>query len=81
MAIYVKAIKESETSEAVTYLYGDNPESLNGIIEISVADLSWRITKVSSMKRGKFLALAIIPKIIIHYKEDGVFPAVITKEA
>ena len=40
MAICVKAVKETETSEVVTYLYGDNPDSLNGIIEISVADLS-----------------------------------------
>ena len=80
MAICVRAVKETETSEVVTYLYGDNPNSLNGIIEISVADLSWKITKTSSTKRGKFLVLAIIPKIIIHYKEDGVFPAVISKE-
>lgn len=81
MAVYVKAIKETETSEVVTYLYGDNPDSFNGIIEISVADLSWKITKISSTKGGKFLALAIIPKIIIRYKEDGVFPAVISKES
>lgn len=59
MAIYVKAIKKLETKETVTYLYGNNPNDLNGIIEISTSDLSWKIVKASSTKSGEFLALAI----------------------
>ena len=81
MGIYVKAIKKLETSEVITYLYGDNPDNLDGIIEISVADLSWKIAKVSSTKGGKFLALAILPKIIMRYKEDLSFPDIISKES
>lgn len=81
MAIYVKAVKKSETKDFVTYSYGDNPNNLEGVIEFSLADLSWKILKVSSEKKGKFLAVAIIPRIIIYYKENGMFPEVIYKES
>lgn len=40
MAIYVKAVKKSETKDFVTYSYGDNPNNLEGVIEFSLADLS-----------------------------------------
>lgn len=46
MGVYVKAVKKSGTNKTVTYAYGDNPDHLEGIIELSTEDLSWKIEKI-----------------------------------
>ena len=81
MGIYVKAVKLSETKETVTYSYGNPPDNLEGLIEFSTKDLSWKILKLSSSKGGKFSAASIIPRILRYYKENGSFPDVIYKES
>ncbi len=81
MGIYVKAVKKSETNKTVTYAYGDNPDHLEGIIELSAEDLSWKIEKQSSEKNGIFLALTIIPRITRTYKATGEFPDVVYKQS
>ena len=80
MGIYVKAVKQSETTESVTYAYGAYPENLDGLIEITVPDLSWRIVKKAEYA-GKLLACAIIPRIVLDYKENGLFPQVKYKQS
>ncbi len=81
MGVYVKAVKKSETNKIVTYAYGDNPEHLGGIIELSAEDLSWKIEKQSSEKNGIVLALTIIPRITLTYKATGEFPDVVYKQS
>ncbi|MBP5578770.1 MAG: hypothetical protein J6X56_04715 [Ruminococcus sp.] len=81
MAIYVKAVKKTETNETVTYSYGDNPDALEGRIEISKADMSWRIVEKSSGKGGDFAAVAVIPKIIRSFEKTGKFPEIVYKES
>ena len=63
MGIYVKAVKQSEIKETVIYSYGDHPDHLEGLIEFSTEDLSWKILKKSSERNGTALAAAIISKI------------------
>ena len=81
MGIYVKAVKQSETNETVTYSYGNNPDHLEGLIEFSIKDLSWKILKKPSERNGTALAVAIIPKITRPYKETGIFPDVIFRQS
>ena len=81
MGIYVKAVKQSENEEAVVYSYGNNPDHLEGLIEFSTKDLSWKILKKSSERNGMVLAVAIVPKITRPYKESGVFPDVAFRQS
>ena len=81
MAVYVKAVKQSENEEAVIYSYGENPEHLEGLIEISTKDLSWRILKKPSERNGTALSVAIVPKITNPYKETGVFPDAVFRQS
>ena len=81
MGIYVKAVKQSENEEAVIYSYGNNPDHLEGLIEISTKDLSWKILKKSSERNGTALAVAIVPKITRPYKESGIFPDVAFRQS
>lgn len=81
MEIYVKAVKQTEDKEIVTYAYGDNPDHLEGIIEFSIKDLSWKILKKSSERNGTALAVAIVPKITRPYKETGSFPDVAFRQS
>lgn len=81
MGIYVKAVKQSETKETVTYSYGNHPDHLEGLIEFSTKDLSWKILRKSSERNGTALAVAIIPQITHPYKETGVFPDVAFRQS
>ena len=81
MAIFVKAEKKEETENAVIYSYGENPNNLEGIIEFSTTDFSWKVVKLSSSKGGKFSAVSIIPRILRYYQENGSFPDEIYKES
>ena len=54
MAIFVKAQKKEETENAVIYSYGENPNNLEGIIEFSTTDLSWKVVKLSGSKVENF---------------------------
>ena len=78
MGIYVKAVKQTENKEIVTYDYGENHNNLEGIIEFATTDLSWKVVKLSSSKGGKFSAVSIIPRILIlrYYWENVSFPDV-----
>lgn len=81
MGIYVKAVKQSETDETVTYTYGTDPDHLEGLIEFSAKDLSWKILRKASERNGTALAVAIVPKITRPYKESGVFPDVVFRQS
>lgn len=80
MGIYVKVVKQAETNESVTYAYGAYPEHLDGVIEITLPDLLWCIVKEAKYA-GKVLALAIIPRIIRDFRENGSFPEVKYKQS
>ena len=71
MGIYVKAVKQTENKEIVTYDYGENHNNLEGIIEFATTDLSWKVVKLSSSKGGKFSAVSIIPRMLRYYQENG----------
>lgn len=76
MAIYLKAIKISESSDKVTYRYGSHPQFLKGQFTI-MKDLSdWKLkTDVGIPVSG------IIVKICKSYMKTSIFPNEMTYQA
>lgn len=69
MAIYVKSKKVSETTDFVTYEYGNSPDNLNGVFTIKKDMSEWKLLKKADVPIG-----GIIAKITKHYLKAREFP-------
>lgn len=76
MAIYLKAVKASETKDAVLYDYGTSQHNLAGRFMIKRDFSDWKIISDAEVPVS-----GLIAKICKEYKNDSIFPDEISYEA
>ena len=69
MAIYLKAIKISESSDKVTYRYGSHPQFLKGQFTIMKDFSNWKLEADAGIPVS-----GIVGKICKSYMKTSIFP-------